>query len=86
MDKELTERPVFISCGNGEGERISMATTGHHVGVEHKFRPRSKMIERDFPGGPVVGTLLSLLRAWVQSLVGGLRSHKLCGMANKQIE
>ena len=31
---------------------------------------------RDFPGGPVVKTALPTQRAWVQSLVGELRSHK----------
>ena len=74
---------MFISCGSSEGEQISMATTVHEVGVEDKFRPHFKMTERDFPDGPVVGTLLSLLRVWVQSLVGELRSHELCGMTNK---
>ena len=31
---------------------------------------------RELPGIPVVRTLLPLPGAWVQSLVGGLRSHK----------
>ena len=30
----------------------------------------------EFPGGPVVRTLLSLLRVWVPPLVRELRSHK----------
>ena len=32
---------------------------------------------KEFLGSPVVRTSLSLLKAWVQSLVGELRSHKL---------
>ena len=32
---------------------------------------------REFSGGPVIRTLFSLPRAWVQSLVWELRSHKL---------
>ena len=38
----------------------------------------------DFPGGPVVKTLLSMQRTWVQSLVGELRSHMQCGAAKKK--
>ena len=37
----------------------------------------------EFAGGPVVRTLLSLLRARVQSLVGELRSHNPHGVAKK---
>ena len=39
-------------------------------------------------GNPVVVWLLglSLLRAWVQSPVGELRSHKLCGIAKSKKE
>ena len=33
----------------------------------------------DFPGGPVVQTVLLLQRAWVRSLVRELRSHTPCG-------
>ena len=40
-------------------------------------------MQRDFPGTPVVGTLLPLQGVWVQSLVGELRSHMLCGVAKK---
>ena len=40
----------------------------------------------DFPGSPVVRTLLSLLKAWVRSLVGELRSHKPRGMAKRKIQ
>ena len=40
----------------------------------------------DFPGGSVVRTLhFSLLRAWVQSLLWELRSHKLCLAAKKKM-
>ena len=42
------------------------------------------MEKKIWPGSPVVITL-SLLRAWVQSLVGEPRSHKLCGAAEKKI-
>lgn len=35
---------------------------------------------REFPGGPVVRTLLSLLRSQVHSLVGELKSHSLGGV------
>ena len=41
----------------------------------------------DFPGSPVVRTLHFHTGAWVQSLIGELRSHKLFGVAkptNKQ--
>ena len=39
----------------------------------------------EFPGGPVVRTVaLSLPRAWVQSLVGELKSHKLHDTAKKK--
>ena len=38
----------------------------------------------DILGDPVVGILLSLPRAQVQSLVGELRSHKLCGVVKKK--
>ena len=38
----------------------------------------------EFFGGPVLGLELSLPWAWVQSLVGEIRSHKLCGAAEKQ--
>ena len=34
-----------------------------------------KEILRGVPGGPMVKTLLPMQRAWVQSLVGELRSH-----------
>ena len=38
----------------------------------------------DILGDPVVGILLSLPRAQVQSRVGELRSHKLCGVVKKK--
>ena len=38
----------------------------------------------DFPGGLVINTLRSTTGAWVQSLVGELRSHMLqCGQKIK---
>ena len=37
---------------------------------------RVRMEGRDFPGSPVVKTALPTQRAWVQSLVGELRSHR----------
>ena len=39
---------------------------------------------REFPGSPVVRTLLSLLWAQVQSLIRDLRFHKLCCLAKKR--
>ena len=33
----------------------------------------------DFPGSPLVKTVLPIKGTWVQSLVGELRSHMLCG-------
>ena len=44
-----------------------------------------KIKDREVPGGPVIRTLLSLLRAWVWFLVGELRSHEHCGMAKKLV-
>ena len=41
--------------------------------------------KRDFPGGPVIRTLLSLLRALVHSLVGELRSYEPKGGQNKKM-
>ena len=41
-------------------------------------------IYRDFPGGPGVKTALPLQGAQVQSLVGKLRSHMPCGVAQKK--
>ena len=38
----------------------------------------------DLPGGPMVSSELSLRRAWVQSLVGELGSHKSQGAARKK--
>ena len=35
-------------------------------------------------GGPVLGLELSLPWAWVQSLVGEIRSRKLCGATEKK--
>ena len=37
----------------------------------------------EFPGGPVKDSMLSLLRAWVHSLVGELRSRKPRGWPKK---
>ena len=39
------------------------------------------MDHRDFPGGPAVKTLTSNARNGVQSLVGELKSHRLCRSA-----
>ena len=46
--------------------------------------PFIKNYWKEFPGGPVVRTLLSLPRAWVRSLLGELRSCKPCGTAKKK--
>ena len=49
--------------------------------------PHSKRCFRgESPGSPVVRTLLSLLRAKAQSLVGKLRSCKLCGTAKRNTD
>ena len=40
-------------------------------------------ILQEFPGGPVVRTLLSLPGAWVQPLVRELKSHEPCGQQKK---
>ena len=36
-------------------------------------------LSREFPGGPVVRIHCSLLKVQVQSVVGELKSHKVCG-------
>ena len=41
---------------------------------------------REFPGGPAVRLGAFTAVAWVQSLVGELRSHKPCDMAKKKKE
>ena len=38
-----------------------------------------KIVYRDFPGCPMVKTALPPQAAWVQALVGELRSHRPCG-------
>ena len=38
----------------------------------------------DFPNSLVTKNVFSLLRAWVQFLVGKLRSHKQCGKTEKK--
>ena len=49
--------------------------------------PHSKRCFRgESPSSPVVRTLLSLLRAKAQSLVGKLRSCKLCGTAKRNTD
>ena len=50
----------------------------------HMARP-NKRSNKEFPGSPVVTTLLSLPRAQVHSLVRELRFHKPCGVAKKNI-
>ena len=37
----------------------------------------------DFPDSPLVKTVLPIKGTWVQSLVGELRSHMLCGTSKK---
>ena len=44
------------------------------------------MINREFPGGPMVKTQWLSLQASVQSLVGELRSHKPLGQKKKKRE
>ena len=43
-----------------------------------------RILAKDFPGSPVLRTPLSLLRVPVQCLVGELRSHKPCCVAEKK--
>ena len=38
----------------------------------------------DFPGSPVVDSVLPLQGAWVQSLAGELKAHMPHGMAKKK--
>ena len=44
----------------------------------------TKHLMGDFPGGPVVDSLLPMQRAWVLSLIRELRSHMAHGMAKKR--
>ena len=67
-------------AGNSELTRLSHCSQG----CSRRFRDVNKHVylsgeweALEFPGGPVVRSGLSLLRAWVQSLITGLRSHKL---------
>ena len=54
--------------------------------LNQKIKKKKKKIEmtQEFPGGPAVRT--ALLRAWVQSLVGELRSQEaeLCSQKKKK--
>ena len=43
----------------------------------------SKIEPRDFPGSPVVDSVLPVQRPWVLSLIRELRSHMLHGLKNK---
>ena len=43
----------------------------------------AKKYDWDFPGDPVVQTLLPLQRTWVQSMVRELRSHMLCSLTKE---
>ena len=43
-----------------------------------------KRVCKEFPGGPVVRTLLSLPGVWVQSRVRELRSHKPLGTTKRK--
>ena len=59
--------------------RVPSATEDKRVFVT--LRPR------DFPGGPMVDSVLPLQGAWVQSLVRELRSHIPCDTAkNNKLE
>ena len=46
--------------------------------VIREMQIKVKIRARDFPGGPVGKTLLPVKRFQVQSLIGELRSHRLC--------
>ena len=52
----------------------------------HKDKGWKRNQARESPGGPVVKTLLSLLRVQIQSLVGELISHEPCGSASQSTE
>ena len=43
----------------------------------------AKMAPRDFPGDPLVKTMHSSAGVQVQSLIGELRSHMLCGVSKR---
>ena len=43
----------------------------------------SKTEPRDFPGSPVVDSVIPVQRPWVLSLIRELRSHMLHGQKNK---
>ena len=43
----------------------------------------AKMAPRDFPGGALVKTMHSRAGVQVQSLIGELRSHMLCGVSKR---
>ena len=49
-----------------------------------RFVSWKQNLPRDFSGRPVVKTVLSLQRVWVQSLLRELRPHKLCGATKTQ--
>ena len=51
---------------------------------ERKKKKSSRKLLREFPDGPVVRTRCFHCRGQVQSLVGELRSCKLCGTAKKK--
>lgn len=59
----------------------------YKFGISFKHLSNLKLKIREFPCGLVVGfySALSLLWAQVQSMVGGLKSHKLCGLAKKKV-
>lgn len=49
-----------------------------------RFVSWKQNLPRDFSGSPVFKTVLSLQGVWVQSLLGELRPHKLCGATKTQ--
>jgi len=74
----------------GQGSLLCCSPWGRRVG--HKrlnnnklyLNTAAKIAPREFFGDPVVRTLISLLRAWVGSLVGGTKIPQLCGVAKNK--
>ena len=67
-----TQQETGREVGDGVGEKAAQSILIH-------FQQRH--CDMEFPGGSVVRTAFSLPRAWAQSLVRELRSHKLSGTA-----
>ena len=69
--------PRNLAGYSPKGYKESDTTKHTHTHLALKIKNLYTLWE--FPGGPVVRTLLSLLRVWVPPLVRELRSHKSHG-------